>query len=71
MSEEPLSNSLIFSVVAALALLGLAVILFRRLTGSPGYIPNMSLSRRGKWLLAALIVLTFLLPIWQHYVRYR
>ena len=40
-------------MLAALAWLALAVMLFGRFTKRPGYIPDMRLSRRGgKWLLA-------------------
>jgi hypothetical protein len=64
-------NNLIFIVIAAAALVALAVILFRRVTNRPAYIPDMRLSRRGKWLLAIFILTLFVFPIWQHYVLYR
>jgi hypothetical protein len=41
-----------FIVLAALAWLALAVMLFGRFTKRPGYIPDLRLSRRGKWPLA-------------------
>jgi hypothetical protein len=66
-----LMEGLIFKLAVAAALVALALILLLSILKRRLYIPQLRLSRRGKWVIAAIFLVSFVYPLLKAYVMHR